>query len=227
MKVEIWSDILCPWCYIGKREFETALQQYAHKDKVEMIWHSFELDPHAQLDYGMDIYDMLAKKYGMSRERALEMNKHLVERAKGAGLTYHMDIVKATNSFDAHRLIQLAKEKELEWEMVERLSAAYLTEGKHLGDKDVLKQLALEVGLDETEVTKVLASDQFGYEVRTDEQEASQLGIRGVPYFVIDRKYGISGGQPSEVFLEALKNIGKELYPEEMNGDVCSSDGVC
>jgi predicted DsbA family dithiol-disulfide isomerase len=227
MKVEIWSDILCPWCYIGKREFEKALEQYAHKDKVEVIWHSFELDPQALRDYGMDVYDMLSNKYHISRERAIEMNKQLVERAKGADLTYHMDDVKPTNSFDAHRLIQLAKERGLEWKMVERLSAAYLTEGKHLGDKDVLRQLALDVGLNETEVTKVLTSDAFGYEVRTDEQEASQIGISGVPYFVIDRKYGISGGQTSEIFLEALQNIGKELYPEEMNGDVCSRDGIC
>jgi predicted DsbA family dithiol-disulfide isomerase len=227
MKVEIWSDVLCPWCYIGKREFEKALEQYAHKSKVEVIWHSFELDPHAQRDYGLDVYDHLAKKYNLTRERAKEMNKHLVERAVGAGLTYHMDIVKPTNSFDAHRLIQLAKKNGLEWNMVERLSAAYLTEGKHIGDPETLTQLAVEVGLDKEEVTKVLASDEFGYEVRTDEQEASQLGIQGVPYFVIDRKYGISGGQPADVFLEALQNIGKELYPEELNGDVCTPDGIC
>lgn len=227
MKVEIWSDILCPWCYIGKREFETALNKFSHKDKVEMIWHSFELDPQAKLDYGMDIYDILANKYNITRERSKEMNKQLVARAETVGLTYNMDLVKATNSFDAHRLVHLAKKQGLEWQMVEKLSAAYLTEGKHIGKHETLKQLAIEAGLNEDEIDTVLAGDEYAKEVREDEQESKQLGIQGVPYFVVDRKYGISGAQSNEAFLDALQQIWKEHNPESLNGEACTPEGVC
>lgn len=210
MTVEVWTDILCPWCYIGKREFENALSEFTHKDDVEVSFHSFELDPSAKKEYDKDIYDLLAEKYGTTREKSKAMHVNLEQRAKGVGLNYQFDILKPTNSFDAHRLIQYAATKGKQAEMIERLSAAYLTEGKHIGKSETLIELAKEVGLDAEEVKKIITSEDFGYEVRTDEQQASQFGISGVPYFVINRKYGISGAQPKEIFTEALENIWRE-----------------
>lgn len=214
MKIDIWTDILCPWCYIGKREFETALAKFEHKDKVQVTFHSFELDPNANKNYDKDIYDMLAEKYQTTREKSKAMHENVQNRANAVGLTYHFDILKPTNSFDAHRLIHLAAKHGKQSEMVEKLSAAYLTEGKHIGDVETLINIAKETGLDEKETEQMLHSEDLSYEVRTDEQEARQLGISGVPYFVINRKYGISGGQPNEVFSEALENIWKEMSLE-------------
>lgn len=205
IKVEIWTDILCPWCYIGKRQFERALEAFPHKDEVEVVYHSFELDPDAAKDPGMDSFALLANKYGVSREKAADMHRNVSERAAGVGLEYHLDISKPTNSFDAHRLIHFAAAKGRAHPMVEKLSAAYLTEGKHIGDPAALKAIAAEAGLDPAEAEEVLQSDAYAAEVRADEQEAGALGIRGVPFFVFDRKYGVSGAQGSETFLQVLK----------------------
>lgn len=210
MKVEIWTDILCPWCYIGKREFENALSEFKHKNEVEVSFHSFELDPNASKEYDKDIYGLLAEKYQTSLEKSKAMHANLEQRAKEVGLNYQFDILKPTNSYDAHRLIHFAAKCGKQAEMIERLSAAYLTEGKHIGKHETLVELAKEVGLDAIEAQKVIESEDFGYEVRTDEQEARQIGISGVPYFVFNRKYGISGAQPKEVFKEALENIHNE-----------------
>jgi predicted DsbA family dithiol-disulfide isomerase len=232
MKVEIWSDILCPWCYIGKREFENALNRFKHKDKVEVTWKSFELDPSAQKDYDGDLYSLLSSKYNVSIERARQMTGALIERAKATGLTYNMDIAKATNSFDAHRLIHLAAEHGLQETVIERLSAAYLTEGKHIGHHETLIQIGVEAGLDEADVTKMLNSNSYADAVRKDEYEAQNLRIKGVPFFLINQKYSISGAQPQEVFAEALEKIWEELYPET-KADVtsgnaqCGADGQC
>ena len=232
MKVEIWSDILCPWCYIGKREFEKALKQFEHKEGVEVIWKSFELDPNAQKDYEGNIYDLLSSKYNVSVEKARQMTGTIVERAKSTGLTYNMDIAKATNSFNAHRLIHMAVRYGVQEKVIEHLSSAYLTEGKHLGHDDTLIEIGVEAGLDASEVTKMLNSDEYAADVRKDEYEAQNIRVRGVPFFLIDQKYSISGAQPKEVFAEALEKIWIELYPTtkarvNSGGGACETHGAC
>lgn len=210
MTIEIWSDVLCPWCYIGKRQFENALAEFPHREKVDVIWKSYELDPNSPKNQGIGSYDMLAKKYGVSREQSIEMHNNVTERAKSLGLEYNFEKVLPTNSFDAHRLTHLAKEHNLQYEMIERLSKAYFTNGKDISKYEVLKELAKEIGLDENIVSKMLNNNEFSKEVRADEQEAKNLGISGVPFFVLNRKYGISGAQGSQVFLEALNQAWDE-----------------
>lgn len=211
MTIEIWSDVLCPWCYIGKRQFETALAEFPHRDKVEVIWKSYELDPNSPKNQGVGSYEMLAKKYGVSREKSIEMHNNVNERAKSLGLEYNFEKVLPTNSFDAHRLTHFAKSNNLQYEMIERLSKAYFTDGKDISHYDVLKELAKEIGLDTNIVSKVLNENEFSKEVRADEQEAKNLGISGVPFFVLNRKYGIAGAQGSQVFLEALNQAWEEF----------------
>jgi predicted DsbA family dithiol-disulfide isomerase len=210
MKIEIWSDIACPFCYIGKKKFETALEQFEGKDEVEVIYRSFELDPNAAVNQTQDAHDMLATKYGMTREKAQEMNRNVEQQAHAVGLPFDADGMKMTNTHNAHRLAHLANKHGKMGEMTERLYQAYFAESLHVGEASTLTKLAAEIGLDEAEVEGVLASDSYSQEVRSDEQEAAQLGIRGVPYFVIDRKYGISGAQPSETFLQALQKAQEE-----------------
>lgn len=210
MTIEIWSDVVCPFCYIGKREFETALKEFAHKDEVTVIWKSFELDPNAPMRSEHDMYGMLVSKYGGSREDAKARVQGVVQRAKTVGLEYQMDKAVLGSSFDAHRLIQFAKTKGKGDAVEERLFKAYFTEGAHIADHGTLVRLAREVGLDQKEVTDMLGSARFTEEVRADEREAQQLGVRGVPFFVIDRKYGVSGAQQSAHFLGALEQAWKE-----------------
>jgi predicted DsbA family dithiol-disulfide isomerase len=210
MKVEIWSDVMCPFCYIGKRRFEAALQQFPNKDDIEVVYRSFELDPNAKRDVNQDVHDMLASKYGMSREEAKAKNDEVAGQAKDLGLTYNFDNMILTNTFDSHRLMHFAASYGKMQEMTERLFKAYFTDSKHIGDHETLAALAAEVGLDKNEAAKMLAGDEYTKEVRADEHEAGQLGIRGVPFFVINRKYAISGAQPVEVFLEALQKAWDE-----------------
>jgi predicted DsbA family dithiol-disulfide isomerase len=205
MLVEIWSDVVCPFCYIGKREFENALARFEHRDQVEVVWKSFELDPHAPERSEHDMYGMLASKYGITRDEAKARVAGVVQRAKTVGLDYQMDKAVMGSSFHAHRLIQYAKAKGKGDAAEERLFRAYFIEGKHIADKAVLAQLAGEIGLDKAEVEKVLASSTYTDAVRADEREAQQLGIRGVPFFALDRKYGVSGAQSSDHFLQALR----------------------
>jgi predicted DsbA family dithiol-disulfide isomerase len=232
MKVEIWSDYACPFCYMGKRRFEAALNRFANKQDIEVEFRSFELDPHAERVVEHDVHTMLAGKYGMSREKAKAMNENVTNQAKELGLTYNMDTIKLTNTFDAHRLSQFAAAHGKELEMTERLLRAYFTDSVNIGNYDTLADLAEEVGLDREAAIRVLNSDDYTTDVRSDEQEAAQLGIRGVPFFVIDRKYGISGAQPSEVFLDALNKAWSENQPltmitQENGGDAACDDGVC
>lgn len=214
MKVEIWSDINCPFCYMGKRNLETALQQFPHRDEVEIIWKSFELNPYAEIDPEEDLYTKLAAKYGRSRQWAEATSQNVTERAAAIGLTYNLDRAIPTNSLDAHRLIHFAAQYELQDQAKERLLKAYFTEGKHIGKHETLTQLAVEIGLDAAEVRQMLAGEDFKEAVRKEEAEAQKLGIRGVPFFVINRKYGISGVQPSEVLLQALAQIWEEENPQ-------------
>ncbi len=204
MKIEIWSDVVCPWCYIGKRRFETALSQFENKAEVTIQWRSFQLDPTAPATSGESVNQMLAHKYGMTLEQAIQKNREVSELAAKEGLEYHLDQAQRGNTFDAHRLIHLAARHNLQDAMKERLMKAYFTEGKAIGDLDTLVSLGSEVGLDTQQVRQTIESQAFAAEVKADEKRGSDLGIRGVPFFVFDEKFGVSGAQPAEVFLKVL-----------------------
>jgi predicted DsbA family dithiol-disulfide isomerase len=210
MKIEVWSDFVCPFCYIGKRRLEKALEQFPQRDKVEVVFRSFELDPNAKKQYDMTIHEIIAQKYGISVEEAKRVNADIGRQAESVGLTFRFDTMKPTNTFDAHRLAKYAEEQGKLREMTERLFQAYFTDSKLISDHDVLIELAAEVGLDRDEVKQVLESDRYTDEVREDEAEAARLGVRGVPFFVLNRKYAISGAQPTEVFMQALEKVWEE-----------------
>ena len=215
MRVEIWSDVVCPWCYIGKRRFEAALGRFEHRDAVEVEFRSFELNPNAQANEGTNLDELLARKYGFGLEQARALNARVVNAAVGEGLHYRLDIAKHGNTLDAHRLIHLAATDGRQAAMKERLMAAYFTEGKPISDRDTLVELATEVGIEDERARAVLDGDQFVDEVRSDEREATELGINGVPFFVINRRYGVSGAQPPEVLLDALEIAWNEAHPAE------------
>ena len=234
MKVEIWSDVVCPFCYIGKRKFEGALAQFKHRDAVEVVWHSFQLSPETPRDQTGNIHDLLATKFG-SRERARAMNDHVINEAAAVGLHYDFDRAQLTNTFDAHRFSHLAAAHGLQDAAEEQLFAAYFTEGRHIGQPDTLREIATEIGLDPAAVTAMLAGDDYTADVNADIAEARELGITGVPFFVIDRQYGVSGAQPTETFLQVLQQAWAASHPLTMLGtppaanaadDDCA-DGVC
>ena len=215
MIVEIWSDIACPWCYIGRRRFEKALADFEHLDQVKVIWRSFELDPNAPSDYSGSVNDLLAERYGMTCERAERVNQHVTELAAIEGLEYHLDRAHPVNSLDAHRLIHLAAQYNLQSEMKERLQKAYFTEGAIVSDVETLVRLAVEVGLNPDETHQMLARDSYLDAVRADQQRAYQLGIHGVPFFLLDEKYAVSGAQPTEVFTTALERAWADTNLED------------
>lgn len=230
MKVEIWSDFMCPFCYIGKRRFENALALFPNKDQVEVVYRSFELDPGASYEPGVSMDELLASKYGMSIEQARAANANVTQQAASVGLTYHMDRIIPANSFDAHRLVHFASQHGKMKEMTERLFYAHFTEGSNLQDRSLLADLAAEVGLKREEAEAVLEGDAYSSEVRADEAAANQLGIRGVPFFVLGGKYGVSGAQPLEVFTDALEKAYREAHPlvmvNEKDEGICA-DGSC
>jgi predicted DsbA family dithiol-disulfide isomerase len=201
VKVEIWSDVVCPWCYIGKRRFESALDRFAHADEVEIEWRSFELDPEAPVLRGSTA-EHLARKYGMTLEQVARSHERMTALAAAEGLEYHLDETQGGNTFDAHRVLQLAKSRGRGDEMKERLMRAYFTEREPIGEREVLVRLGSELGFGDA--AEVLAGDGFADAVRADEREARLLGIHAVPFFVIDRYYGIEGAQPADVILQAL-----------------------
>jgi predicted DsbA family dithiol-disulfide isomerase len=201
LTVEIWSDIVCPWCYVGKRRFEKALEQFPHRDQVELTWRSFQLDPTAPPRRTVSSAEHLASKYGMSVEQAERSNAQMTELAASEGLEYHLDRTRGGNSFDAHRLIHLAAAHGLQDAMKERLMRAYFTDGEAIGDPDTLARLATELGVDPAP----LQGEAYADAVHADEELAARIGIRGVPYFVLDRRFGVSGAQPSELLLQALE----------------------
>lgn len=229
MKVEIWSDVACPFCYIGKRSFEEALSQLSDKEQVEVVYRSFELDPKAPKVIEQDVHDMLATKYGMSREKAKEMGNNVSKMAESVGLTFEFDTMVLTNTFDAHRLTHHAAKYNQRPEMTEQLFKAYFTDSKHVGDHEILAALAENIGLNKQEVNDMLASSEYTAEVRAEEHEAQQLGVNGVPFFVINRKVGISGAQSAEYFLNALKQARDEepklTILSSEDGSVCTDDG--
>ena len=236
MKVEIWSDVVCPWCYIGKRRFEAALGRFAHADQVEVEWRSFELDPHATsvraAGEGPDHADVLASKYAMSRAQAEAAIGNVTAAAAGEGLDFHLDVSLRSNTFDAHRVIHLAAARGIQDAVKERLMRAYFTEGEPVGDRDALLRIATDAGLDAAEVEQVLDTDEHADAVRADEAEARALGISGVPFFVVDRLYGVSGAQPADQLLAVLERACSERSPFTLVGsgqagtdEACGPDG--
>jgi predicted DsbA family dithiol-disulfide isomerase len=210
MNVEIWSDVVCPWCYLGKRYFEQAREMFDHGDDVEVTYRSFELDPTAEPGRTTNNVERLAAKYGMSVQEATDAQRKMEERAAGVGLEFHMGQLQSGNTRDAHRLVHLAKARGRQAELVERLHHAYFSEQRSIFDPASLTDLAVDVGLDRDEVARVLASDEYGDAVDADEATARSLGATGVPFFVIDRKYGIAGAQPAEGILAILNQAWDE-----------------
>jgi predicted DsbA family dithiol-disulfide isomerase len=205
MRVEIWSDLMCPFCYIGKRHFEAALEGFEGRDDVEVVWRSFQLDPALPRETEDDVYGMLARKFGWQREEARARADHVLAQATAAGLDYDMDAAVPTNTFDAHRLVHLAAAHGLQDAAEERLFAAYFTAGENLADHATLVRLGGEIGLDPGDVADVLASDAYAEDVVAECREAGTLGLTGVPAFVIDRRVGIFGAQPVEHMLDVLR----------------------
>lgn len=201
MQVEIWSDLVCPWCYLGKRRLEQALERFPHRDRVDIVWRSFELEPDSPAD-PQDLTSRLVSRYGMSDQEAAERNAHMTGLAAEAGLTFRLDIAKHGNTFAAHRVLHAARAAGLESEAKERLLRGYFSEGRAISDPDTLVELVSEVGVDGR---AAVAGDSFASEVRADEREAVELGITGVPLFVLGRRYAVSGAQPAELLLQALE----------------------
>jgi predicted DsbA family dithiol-disulfide isomerase len=230
MKVEIWSDVVCPFCYIGKRRFEKALEGFEAKDKVEIEWKSFQLDPDLEYVPGQSVHEYLGKRKGASATEGKRMNDAMTAMAKEVGLEYNFDKAIINNTFNAHRLLHYAKEKGLQTEMKERLFRAYYTEGKNIGDIDTLAQLGEEIGLQAEAIKTVLQSDKYVQDVVKDQYKAQQLGIHGVPFYVFNNKYGVSGAQPSEIFAQVLEKVWEEEKPAlltEQGEGFCTVDGVC
>jgi predicted DsbA family dithiol-disulfide isomerase len=213
MRIEIWSDIACPFCYIGKRHLEEALRGFEHREAVDLVWRSFQLSPDATREVDADVHDVLARKYGRTREEARGINDQVTAMAAAAGLEYDLDGTRPTNTLDAHRLTHLAAAHGLADRAVERLMAAYLTEGAHLGDARTLVRLGGEIGLDEREAAEALASGAYADAVRADAGEAHRLGLNAVPAFVIDRAFLISGAQPAEAMLRGLRQAWDRRPP--------------
>jgi predicted DsbA family dithiol-disulfide isomerase len=218
--VEIWSDIACPWCYVGKRRFEAALAAFEHRDDVAVTWRSFELDPQAPVARAVDSATHLAQKYGMSRDEALASQRKLAEVAAGDGLDMRFDLTRGGNTFDAHRLVQLAKAEGVQDTMKERLMRAYFTEGEPIGDPEALARLAIEVGLPADRVRDVLDGDRYATDVREDERTAMALGINAVPFFVVDRRMGAAGAHPPEALGELLRRGWEARTPTDVAADV-------
>lgn len=213
IKIDVWSDIACPWCYIGKRNLEAGLAATAEDDdapRVEVTFHSFELSPDTPVDFDGDELDFLSSHKGMPREQVQQMLENVTGVAKDAGLDYHFDILKHTNTVKAHELLHFAKAQGRQHEMTERLMAAYFTEGRHVGRLDELVELAAEVGLDADAARAALESGEYLTAVRADQDQARSYGINGVPFFVIDGKYGVSGAQPADAFAQIARQVWAE-----------------
>jgi predicted DsbA family dithiol-disulfide isomerase len=227
--VEIWSDIACPWCYIGKRRFEAALAAYEHRDEVTVTWRSFELDPTAPPARDVDGATHLAQKYGMSREEAVAMQDRMTQNAAADGLEFRFDIARGGNTFDAHRVVHLAAAHGAQDAMKERIMRAYLSEGELISDHATLERLAVEVGLPREEVADVLRRDAYSREVREDERTAGRMGISAVPFFVVDRAIGAAGAHPPEQLLRLLREARAANPPATVaataGGETCAADG--
>lgn len=231
MKIEIWSDVMCPFCYIGKRHLEKALEDFPQKDDVEVVWKSFQLNPNMPESSDENVYEYLAKAKGISLEQSKQMHERVIEMAQNAGLDFNFDIAKVANSFKAHRVLQLAKRKNLGDELKEALLNAYFTKGKNTSDVETLVEIGNSVGISRDEVEMALNEEQFAKYVNQDIKEARQIRVQGVPFFVFDRKYAISGAQPVEHFKATLEKVLAESSPfintSPEQGDSCDVDGNC
>lgn len=235
MKVEIWSDVMCPFCYIGKRRLEAALQQFDHPEDIEVEWKSFQLRPDMETQPDVSIHEHLSEVKGWSMEEAAQFNKRMQDMAADAGLEFNMDQAIVANSVDAHRFAHYAKTHDKGDAAEEALFKAYFTDGKNTDDQEVLVALGKDIGLDPEETRNILQSDQFTEKVKEDILESRKIGVQGVPFFVFDRKYAISGAQPTDTFLEALQKSWAEWNDEqqpvtlntEAKGAVCGPDGNC
>jgi predicted DsbA family dithiol-disulfide isomerase len=208
MKIEIWSDVICLWCYIGKRRFEMALAGFAQRDEMQVIWRSFELDAQAPLQHPGTLNELRASKYHVSSQQAAAMNANVSGIAKEIWLEYHLENARPGNTFDAHRLLHFAATRGVGDRATERVMHAYFSEALPVGDRAALARLAPELGISESDVLAMLESDAYSDAVRADEARAAEFGVSGVPFFVFDEKFGISGAQPVEVFAEALQQAG-------------------
>lgn len=211
MQIEIWSDVVCPFCYIGKRKFEQALNEFAHAAEVKITWKSFQLNPNTVTDPESNIHEYLATHKGISLTEATRMNDYVTAMAREVGLEYDFDKAVVANTFNAHRVIHFAKKYDLQGEAKERMLRAYFTEGKNIDDIPTLVELGSEIGLPAAELSQMLHSDALKDEVKYDMSEAQQLRIHSVPFFVFNRKYGVSGAQPVEVFLNTLEKTYQEF----------------
>jgi predicted DsbA family dithiol-disulfide isomerase len=234
MKIEIWSDVMCPFCYIGKRNFETALEQFSNKNGIEVEWKSFQLDPSLPEVQDSNYTDYLMVSKGLGRPQVEGMLNNVTQMAKGVGLEYDFDRAVMVNSFKAHRVLQLAKMLGLGDAAEERLFRAFFTEGRNIADDDTLLELGKEAGLNETEIRSSLSDERYSDMVRQDIQEARAIGVTGVPFFVFNRKYAVSGAQPPQAFLQTLekayaewREANPEIKIEVTKGQSCSIDGVC
>jgi predicted DsbA family dithiol-disulfide isomerase len=227
MKVEIWSDVVCPWCYVGKRRFEKALASFEHRADVEVRWRSFELDPSAPAVRSGDPVQRLADKYGMSRAQAVATDARLTDLAAAEGLDFHLETARSGNTFDAHRLLHLAADNGIQDAVKERFMRGYFTESEAVGEHATLTRLAVNAGLDVADVNAVLSSDRYATDVRADEEQAAAYGISGVPFFVVDARYGISGAQSSEIILATLRTAYAEANPLTMVAAGVSVDDTC
>jgi len=207
MRIDVWSDIVCPWCYLGKRRLERALAEFEHADRVEVVWRSFQLDPGYPVGTREPVYQSLAKKMGLPLKQVRAMTDRVKALAAEEGLAYDFDRAVMVNTFTAHRLTHLAKAHGLGAEMHERLMRAQLCEGRVLDDPETLAELAAEVGVPADEARRVLAGDEYTREVEEDIRQARELGVTGVPFFVFDNAYGIAGAQSSEMLLQALRTV--------------------
>lgn len=230
MKIEIWSDIACPWCYIGKRRFESALASFEHRDDVEVQWRSYQLDPSLPEHFDGTETEYLSQMKGMPASQVRQMFDHVTEQAAGEGLNYDFDSIVVANSFTAHRFLHLAKEHGSMEKAKESLLSGHFEHGGDIGSVDYLVRIGTELGMAEEEIRATLDSDRFADDVRADINEARTLGVTGVPFFVLDRKYGISGAQPVEVFSNALQQAWTESHPlvmanDDGGGQACGPDG--
>ena len=232
MRIEVWSDVVCPWCYIGKRRVERALEQFAHSDEVEVVYRSFELDPAAPKRATEPVVEVLARKYGGGVDNARAMMARVSEVAASEGLEYHLDRTLRGSTVDAHRLLHLALDEhgpQVQAELKEALLAAYFTAVEDVADPDVLRKVAAGTGLDPERVDQVLGSDEYADAVRADVAEARALGATGVPFFVVDRRYGVAGAQPVEALLDVLDKAWADgratVTMVGAESDVCGPDG--
>lgn len=230
MIVEIWSDVVCPFCYIGKRKFENALTEFEGKEDVEIVWHSFQLDPGLVPVPGQTADQWLGLRKGTTEAEGKKMNAGMAEIAREVGLEYNFDRAIVNNTMLAHRLLHLAKEHGIQNEMKESLFLAYYTEGKDIGDLKFLFDLGQKQGIPLEALKLTFESDRFVKEVHQDQQQAKEIGVQGVPFFVFNNKYAISGAQPTELFLEVLEKVKAEKklsVIDTATGGSCTPDGNC